>query len=226
MDLLINRETTPVLSRPRLAEELVSFLAPASVEAEQYRTLRHAIERLRRDSGFQVFAVTSATPGDGKTVTTLNLAGSLAQARTARVLVICGDLHRRSAPEYLGLADTPGPGLAEAVLNDDYTLDRVVRRFDALNVSVLLPGDVQTPPYELLASPRMETLIAQARQRFDYILIDTPPVIPLADCRLIEQSVDGFIVVVGAGKTPRRLVAEAVGVLDPAKLIGVVFNGD
>jgi len=215
-----------VAATPTLAEELVSFRAPSSAEAEQYRTLRHAIERLHRDSGLQVFGVTSAQPGEGKTVTTLNLAGSLAQAAEARILVVCADFHRAAATEYLGLAGERSGGLAEAIINDDLALSHVVRRLDALNISVLLAGRVQAPPYELLASPRLEKLFADARRLYDYVLVDTPPVLPLADCRLLTRSVDGFIVVVAARKTPRKLLGEALNQLDPAKVLGLVFNGD
>jgi len=219
---LIDRDAAD--ERPRLAEELVSFVAPASLEADQYRTLRHAVERLRRDSDFQVFAITSAGAGDGKTVTTLNLAGSLAQSSESRVLVVCADLHRAAATEYLGLARAPG--LAETILNEEYGLAQAVRRLDSLNVSVLPAGDPHARPYELLASPRIEGLLAEARRLYDYVLIDTPPVVPLADCRLLGRWVDGFLVVVAAHKTPRKLLAEALNLLEPAKVLGVVFNGD
>jgi protein-tyrosine kinase len=212
--------------RPELAEELVSFLAPASLEADQYRTLRHAVERMRSDSGFRVFGITSAGAGDGKTITTLNLAGSLAQSSEARVLVVCADLHRVMVSEYLGLARLRLPGLAEAISNEDYGLARVVRRLDSLNVSVLPGGNARARPYELLASPRLESLLEEARRLYDYVLIDTPPVVPLADCRLIGRWVDGFIVVVAAHRTPRKLLAEALNLLEPTKVLGVVFNGD
>src|SRR2546422_10355039 len=121
----------PVDVRSGLAEELVSFLSPGSLEAEQYRTLRHAVERLHRDSSCQVFAITSAGPGEGKTITTLNLAGSLAQSPDARVLVICGDLHRASLTEYLGLAHVRAPGLAEALSTEGCGLAQAVRRLDS-----------------------------------------------------------------------------------------------
>jgi Mrp family chromosome partitioning ATPase len=93
-------------------------------------------------------------------------------------------------------------------------------------VSVLPAGNVQARPYELLASPRFGGLLAEARRIYDYVLVDTPPVAPLADCRLLRPWVDGFIVVVAAHKTPRKLLAEALSVLEPAKVLGVVFNGD
>jgi capsular exopolysaccharide synthesis family protein len=223
-DAVHGRDATD--SVPGLPEELVSFRAPASVEADQYRTLRHAVERLRHDSGFQVFAVTSAHAGDGKTVTSLNLAGSLAQSPETRVLLVDADLHRCAVAEYLGLAELRSPGLAQAILNKEYGLAQAVRRLDLLNVSVLPAGDAQAQPYELLASPRIEGLLAEARRLYDYVLIDTPPVVPLADCRLLGRWVDGFIVVVAAHKTPRKLVAEALNLLEPAKVLGMVFNGD
>jgi capsular exopolysaccharide synthesis family protein len=221
---VFDRETH--LSTPKPVEELVSFVAPGSAEADQYRMLRHAVERLHQDAGCQVFAITSAGAGDGKTVTTLNLAGSLAQATGTRVLVICADLHRETVTEYLGLARLQSPGLAEAITDERYGLAQVVRRLDELNVSILPPGDVQVRPYELLSSPRLKSLLTDARRLYDYVLIDTPPVAPLADCRLLGRWVDGFIVVVAANKTPRKLLAEALDLLEPSKLLGVVFNGD
>ena len=212
--------------QPRLAEPLVSFLAPVSLEADQYRTLRQLVERLHRDSNCQVLAVTSAAAGEGKTVTALNLAGALAQSPNTRVLIVDADLHRPSVGEYLGLANRRGPGLAEAILHEEYGLAQTVRRLDSLNVSVLLTGDGHHGPYELLSAPRLEKLLRDARAFYDYVLIDTPPVVPLVDCRLLGRLVDGFIVVVAAHKTPRKLVAEALNLLDPTKVIGVVFNGD
>jgi capsular exopolysaccharide synthesis family protein len=212
-------------AQARLIEELVSYNAPASLEADQYRTLRHVLERLRRDSGLQLFAVTSPCPGDGKSITTLNLAGSLAQSAATRVLLIDADLHRSSVAKYLGLARSKTPGLAET-LQDGCSLAQAVRRLDSLNLSVLLTGSSRSAPYELLASARLEAVLAEARRQFDFVLIDTPPVVPLADCRLLDPWIDGYLVVVGAHRTPRKVLAEALTLLDPAKVLGIVFNGD
>ena len=209
-----------------VSEQIVSLVAPDSFEADQYRTLRHSMEWRRKESGLQVLAVTSAGPGDGKTTTTLNLAGALAQGPGARVLVIDADLRRPSVTGYLGLGALSSPGLADALVNPSYNLRRTTRRVDAFNLSVLPAGAPQRAPYELLNSPRLEELLREARDLYDFVLVDTPPLVPLPDCRLIGKWVDGFLVVVGAHKTPRRLLAEALHLLDPAKVIGVVFNGD
>jgi capsular exopolysaccharide synthesis family protein len=208
-----------------LDETLVSFQAPTSIEADQYRKLRHVVERLRRESGSQVLAITSAIPGDGKTMTTLNLAGSLAQAENARVLVIGADLHQPALGKYLGLSSRL-TGLSDVILKDGFGLPQTVRRLKALNISVLLSGDCQDRAYEVLASPGLEALLTEARRQYDYVLIDTPPVISVVDTGVLGRVVDGFIVVVAANKTPRKLLAEALRQLEPWKIFGLVFNGD
>ena len=212
--------------RVRLAEQLISLHDPDSFAADQYRALRYTIERFRQEFGVQVLAVTSPAPGDGKTVTTLNLAGSIAQAPDARILVIDADLRRPSVSEYLGLGSQRSPGLADAIENYDIDLPRVVRRLERYNLSVLPAGAPRTAPYELLNSSRFESLLKEARRQYDCVIIDTPPAVPMPDCRLIERWVDGFFVVVAAHKTPKKLVAETLNVLDPAKVLGVIFNGD
>jgi len=208
-----------------VAEQLVSLLAPASVEADQYRGLRHTIERLHRESNLQVLAVTSPGAGEGKTVTTLNLAASLAQSPDTRVLVIDADLHRPSVGAYLGI-NSNSPGLAEAILSDSPGLEDSIRHVEPFNLSVVLAGDVESGAYELLNSPRMESLLKDARNSYDYILVDTPPVVPLPDSRLLTRWVDGFLIVVAAHKTPRKALGEALSLIDSAKTIGMVFNGD
>ena len=142
------------------------------------------------------------------------------------MFIIDADLHRPSVAAYLGLTDRRAPGLAEAILHEEFGLPQAVRRFESLNISVLLAGDGKVGPYELLSSPRLEKLLRDARSFYDYVIIDTPPVVPLVDSRLLGRWVDGFIVVVAAHKTPRKLVAEALNLLDPMKVIGIVFNGD
>ncbi len=100
-----------------------------------------------------------------------------------------------------------------------------VRRRPAFNLSVLTAGQLGTAnPYELFQSARFGAVVAAARTVFDYIVIDTPPVVPVPDCRLIEPCVDGFLIVVAAHQTPRRLLAEALTILGPEKAVGLVFN--
>jgi protein-tyrosine kinase len=209
-----------------VAEQLVSLLAPDSFEADQYRSLRHGVERVRVMSGLHVLAVTSPASGDGKSVTSLNLAGALAQSPDSSVLVIDADLRRPSIGKYLGLSTHRALGLADLLLHPEYDLSRAVVRLEKFNLSVLPAGPPQIAPYELLNSSRLDTLLADARARYTFVLVDTPPVVALPDCRLIGRGVDGFLLIVAAHKTPRKLVEEAITLLDPAKVIGVVLNGD
>jgi capsular exopolysaccharide synthesis family protein len=208
-----------------LAEQLVSFLSPNSAAADRYRALRYALETHRTESGLPVTAITSPSPGDGKTVTVLNLAGAFAQAPDARVLVVDADLRRPSVASYLGLETHRLPGLSRALRHNACALADVVQRLDGFNLWVVPAGPPEPSPCELLNSPRLATLIREARRDFDCVLIDTPPAL-LPDCRLIERWVDGFLMLVTAHKTPRRLLTEALGAIDPTKMFGLVFNAD
>jgi capsular exopolysaccharide synthesis family protein len=208
-----------------LTEQLVSFLAPNSAAADRYRGLRYSLESHRTESGMPVIAITSPTAGDGKTVTVLNLAGAFAQAADARVLVVDADLRRPSVARYLGLKTDRRPGLSRALRNSDCALGDIVQRVDGFNLWVVPAGPPEPSPCELLNSSRLAMLIREARRDFDCVLIDTPPAL-LPDCRLIERWVDGFVMLVTAHKTPRRLLTEALAEIDPAKMLGLVFNGD
>ncbi len=206
-------------------EHLVSFLRPASFEAEQYRVLRHVVETLRRDAKLQVVGVTSPGVGDGKTTTAINLAGALAQATDARVLLVDVDLRRPSVAHQLGLAPRPRRRLTDALKGPGLALEDVVEPLPKFNLSVLAAGGPLAAPYEALKSPRFEAVLAEARQRYDYIVLDTPPFVPVPDGRLITKCVDGFLVVVTAHRTPRGVLAETLGLMEPAKVVGLVFNG-
>jgi len=208
-----------------LAEPLVSFLSPNSAAADRYRSLRYALESHRSESGLPVTAITSPTAGDGKTVTVLNLAGAFAQAPDARVLVVDADLRRPSVANYLGLDTDRQPGLSRALRTNGCALSDIAQRLDGFNLWVVPAGPPEPSPCELLNSSRLAMLIREARRDFDCVLIDTPPAL-LPDCRLIERWVDGFLMLVTAHKTPRQLLTEALGEIDPAKMFGLVFNAD
>jgi succinoglycan biosynthesis transport protein ExoP len=211
--------------RGLLDECLASLLRPTSFEAERYRVLRHAVETLRKDTQLQVVAVTSPGTADGKTTTAINLAGALAQAPGARVLLADVDLRRPALTRQLGLEDRR-PGVLDVLLQPEVALPDGVRRLAQFNLSVLPAGVGPVAPYEALKLPRFEELLEEARQRYDYVVLDTPPFVPVPDGRLIAGCVDGFLVVVAAHRTPRKELAEALGLMDPAKVVGLVFNGD
>jgi capsular exopolysaccharide synthesis family protein len=163
---------------------------------------------------------------DGKTTTAINLAGTLAQAPSARVLLIDGDLRAGALARRLRLRTDAGPGLVDAILDRELSLPAVVRALAHVNLSVLPAGRLPGAPYEVLKSPGFGELLAEARARFDYIVVDTPPLVSVPDCRVIEKWVDGFLIVVTAHRTSRRLLEEALKVTEPTKIVGLVFNGD
>lgn len=203
---------------------LVSLVAPGSLEAERYRGLRLVVERMRKAGEGTVVGVCSPTAGDGKSITAVNLAGSLAQDLEARVLLIEIDLHRPSMDGYLALRDPAGLGLADFILDASLALEGVVRRLPSFNLSVLPAGSLPAAPYEVLKSQRLGDLLTEARRRYDYVILDCPPVVPVADCRLIEEWVDGFLMVVAAHQTARRMLEEALNLMRPEKVLGIVFN--
>lgn len=203
---------------------LVSLMDPISPGAEQYRTLRHIVEQAHRVQQVSILAVSAPTVGDGKTTTAINLAGALAQASDARVVLIDADLRRPAVHQYLGLGEVRR-GLADAILDTTLTLVDVVRPCPPYNLSVLPAGSPTPSPYELLKSPRFGQLFEEARLQYDYVIVDTPPLVPLPDCRIIGKHVDGFLLVVRAHRTRTKVFDEAARVLDSSKVVGVVFNG-
>ena len=206
-------------------EHLVSLLAPTSFEAEQYRELRHAIEQLRKSSELSVIAVSSPVAADGKTTTAINLAGALAQAPDARVLLVDADLRAPSVASCLGINEHV-PGLVDAILTPGLTLEAVTQTQRHLNLSVITTGRRPSVPYEILKSARVGQLFAETRRRYDYIIVDTPPVVSVPDGRVFGEWVDGFLIVVAAHKTPRKLLEEVFNLMEPSKILGLVFNGD
>ena len=116
-------------------------------------------------------------------------------------------------------------GLVEAVRDPEMALGQIVRIGPPFNLAVLPAGTPPATPCEVLKAAGFASLLERLRHRYDYIVIDTPPLVAVPDCRVIEREVDGFVVVVAARRTPRRLVEEAVGLVAPGKLVGLVFNG-
>ena len=222
----VSDTTTQETSSDGVEEHLVSLLKPASFEAEQYRALRHLVEQLHKSADLSVVAVSSPTRDDGKTTTAINLAGALAQASEARVLLVDADLRGASLATHVGLDRSSRRGLVDAILDGSLTLEAVVQRRQPFNLSVLRAGRRPAAPYEVLKSPRVGELLQEARRQYDYVVLDTPPLVSIPDCRVIGKWVDGFLIVVAAHKTPRKLLEEALSVTDPAKIVGIIFNSD
>jgi capsular exopolysaccharide synthesis family protein len=212
--------------KTQLDSHLVALTSPGSFAAEQYQGLRLTIERLRRGRTLQVVAVTSPAAGDGKTLTAINLAGALARgAEDARVLLIDADLRRPAVARQLAI-DAGAPGLTEVISNPQTTLDSVTQKLKPYNLSILTAGTRNGAVHQILRSSRLDTVLAEARSRYDFVVVDTPPLLPVFDSALLANAVDGVLMVVSANQTPRKLLGEALNMLDPGKVLGIVFNRD
>ena len=196
-----------------------------SLEAEQFQRLRHRLEDLAAESNVRVVAVTSALARDGKTMTAVNLAATLAQGRQSRTLLIDADLRRPNVAATLGL-DAGAPGLLELVDAGGTGLERYVRRLNGTHLDVL-PCELRPcDTYNVLSSKAFAALLAEARAAYQTIIIDTPPAIPVPDSSLLGRLVDGYLLVVSANNTPRKLVGETLAMLDQGKVLGLIFNRD
>ena len=222
----VTLQRPPADSAGGVDDHLVSLVAPAAFEAEQYRSLRHTVEQLHKTRDLRIVAVSSPGVGDGKSLTAINLAGTLAQAPDVRVLLVDADLRRPSVASLLALGGSDGPGLVNAILDPTVTLEQVARPRPPFNLSVIPAGQTPPSPYEVLKSPRLGELLEEARRSYDYIVVDAPPLCTVQDCRVIAHWVDGFLLVVAAHQTPRRLVEEALNVVERGKILGFIFNGD
>lgn len=218
-------------------KRLVSLTAPASLEAEQYQNLRLKLQRLKAARDIRMIALTSPTSGDGKTLSAINVAGALARGTSARavapeaadrakggILLIEADLRRPTVAKQLGLAED-GPGLGDLVVDPKLSLTDVAQPLD-FGFSVIPAGVASIPIHLIFESPRLEQLLREARDAYDFVIVDTPPFLPVADARLLAQWVDGMILVVSAHKTPRKLLEETLNLLDGSTVLGILFNRD
>jgi capsular exopolysaccharide synthesis family protein len=214
------------MSARRLDQRLVSLTAPDSLEAEQYQALRLKLESLQRTRDIKVIAIASPGARDGKTLTAVNLAAALTSGSNARVLLIEADLRRPAVSRYLGGDAGKAHGLAELILDPSRNLGDVVRQHELLRFDVILAGSAAAPVHEVFRSPRLETIIQEARQHYDFVIIDTPPLGHVADGALIARWIDGLLLIVAAHRTPRKQLEESLNLLDGTTVIGIVFNGD
>jgi capsular exopolysaccharide synthesis family protein len=203
---------------------LVSFTSPGSFAAEQYQGLRLTIERLSKTQGPQVIAITSPAAGEGKTLTSVNLAGALARESDSRVLLIDADLRRPSVAATLGLAASPG--LSDVLGSEDLDLKAVAQQVEPYQLWAVTSGTSGSAIHRLLRSPRFEPLLQRARQQFDVVIVDTPPLLPVFDSAVLARIVDQLLIVVAANQTPRKLLGEALNLVDATKVMGIVFNRD
>ncbi len=206
----------------RLAAEspILPFDAAHSRAGEQYRMARTKIMQDPRQP--RLIAISSAGSGDGKTITSINLAGAMALKSEARVLLVDADLRRSQIAGLLGIP--PAPGLGD-VLGGTSTLDESIMQVKEFpNLFVLPGGKPIDNPTELLDSSRWTSLCTQVRRQFKFVVFDVPPMGTVADYDLIQAHCDGVVVVVRPDHTDREMCLKALDSIPKERLLGVVMN--
>jgi len=200
--------------------KLIVTPAMPSSAVEQYRRLAASLHHAQFERGVKVVMVTSAAPNEGKTLTTTNLALTLSESYHRNVLLIDGDLRRPSIHQVFQIPNVLG-------LNDGLKSE-TDQKLSLIQISeyltVLPAGRPDPDPMSGLTSDRMRRLVREAAARFEWVLIDTPPVGFLSDANLLAAMVDGALFVVRAGKSPFRLIQRALDAVGRNRIIGVVLN--
>jgi protein-tyrosine kinase len=204
---------------------LVNLNSPHSPTAEEYRKLKSVLVKLTTGESFKnALMVTSSVPNEGKSLTALNLAISLAQELDHTVLLIDADLRRPSLHRYLEIEQ--GPGFAEVLLGEAQ-LSEVIIATGIGKLSVIRAGRQVENPAELLSSQRSRDLIDEMKHRYPdrYLIFDTPPVLPFAETRSLAHEVDGVLFVVMERLAAKESVRDALDSLKGCQLLGMVYNG-
>lgn len=215
-----NKEQVSVvpLQRKMILNESSPF-----VLQEAYKTLRTNLLFSLRGNGCKRFCITSSMPGEGKSITILNLAISIAQTGK-RVLLMDADLRRPALARLL--AENATPGLSN-VLAGQLSAAEATRMQLYNNLDVMFSGDIPPNPSELLSSEQMMALLEELSRKYDFILVDTPPVNMVSDCCIVANMLDGVVLLARHGKARKDGVRQAVNQLQltNTKLLGCVFNG-
>lgn len=187
---------------------------------EQYRHLAAVMHHAQKASGVRTVMVTSALPSEGKTLTATNLALTLSESYQRRVLLIDADLRRPRLREMFALP--PGEGLTDALTTPRG--DRLPVHAITPHLWVLTSGRMLPDPMSLLVSPAMKQLIDDARDAFDWVIVDTPPIAILSDANLLSAMIDTALLVVSARQTPYPMVQRAAQAIGQQRILGVVLN--
>jgi len=214
-----NLKVVPLSSIP--SPRLVALSSERGLGAEKFRVLGARLSNIRLSKPLRVLQVTSSVVGEGKTLTSVNLAMTLAKRFDQKVLLAEGDLRKPAVCKMLGMQDKPGIG--EWWDHPETPISDFILRIGETGMCLLPAGDVAHPA-SVLQSPRIIELISGLAKQFDWIIIDTPPLLPMADSNQWSRLSDGTLLVVRKGTVSRTALKKAVESLDNPKLVGIVLN--
>jgi len=200
---------------------LVSFTEKDGLAAEKFRFLAVRLRQLRQTRPLKKLLITSTIPEEGKSTLAANLACTLARRKEQRTLLLDGDLRRPTVAKQLGLGSVLG--LSEC-LQDNAKLTASIHRLDTLGLWVLPAGSATQNPLELMQSGRLLPVMDQLTEWFDWIVIDSPPVLPLADTLVWARLADGILLATRQGKTEKKQLERGLAALEKSKLLGAIVN--
>jgi len=219
---LIPLDEFPSLQVPLTPEsKLVCFASPQVAAAEAFRLLGVRLRLFQRKRTLKKVLITSTIPQEGKSVVASNLACTLAQTTQQRVLLIEGDVRLPSLAKVLGI--DKHPGLCECLFGTR-PLSKSIYHLKGPDLWILPAGSAPSNPLELLQSGRLPALMDQLTAWFDWIIIDSPPVLPMADTSVWMNLADGILLVLRQGTTEKRQLQRGLEALESKKMIGAVLN--
>ncbi len=218
---------TPIPERIMSAgvdHKIVAYFNPKDPIVEQFRALRTHIYSTERGPDLKTIIITSSRNQEGKTLVSVNLSIVMAQDLEKPVLLIDCNLRKPCVDIYLGLRSDKG---LSDVLSGSVQISEALVTTDVKNLTVLPAGQIPMNPAELIGSQKMKDLLAELKKKFDYIILDTPPVIPYADPRILGPLADGVVVAVRTGVTRREAVTRAEDILKSVNcnILGYVLTG-
>jgi capsular exopolysaccharide synthesis family protein len=195
---------------------VVAYFDSVSPVTEQYRILRTNLQALDKTSPAKVLAISSAIHGEGKTITSINLGITFAHDLNKKsILLVDADMRKGKLTRDLGLKAEFG---LSDVLGSGLELDKALVNIGIENLSILPSGKKPNHPAELLGSQRMKDLIAECRKKYDYVLFDCPPVVPVTDAGVLGAQCDGVVMILQAGRTQRGVIRHAQDLLHAARV--------
>ncbi len=216
-------EGTGIVDPANVNKHIICITEPYCNAAEQYKRVRARILKSTSKNFLNTILITSSQMGEGKTVTAINLAVTMAKGIDHTVLLVDADLRNPSVHNFLGI--TPKKGLSD-YLSGDASLSDVIIRTGLGKLVVLPAGECPDNPSELLSSEKMGTLITELKHRYKdrYVLLDTPPLLAVAETLSLARHVDGVVFVVQAAHTSPKVAARAVSLIKDLPVLGVVLN--
>jgi capsular exopolysaccharide synthesis family protein len=203
-------------------KRLICYTDGESLAAEKFRFLGIRLQHLRRERTLKKVLITSTIPQEGKSMVSANLACTLARRMHQRTLLVEGDVRRPTLSPMFGVSMLPG--ISEC-LQGERTLMNSIYLLEGLGLWLLPAGSSPRNPLELLQSGKLSAMMDQLNAWFDWIIIDSPPVMPLADTSVWMRLADGILLVVREGISEKRQLARGLEALEPKKVIGALVNG-